>query len=178
MDIKKDYIKRLLKKFKEARDILIRPDTKRYGRFKKLNIAEGQIIYTTIGNTQGWWSIVCIFDDAERVEIYDMHVFERYQNRYLRKKVYNKEELIQKFFDRNSEGTIYLEPDNKFSKNTQTRRVATKYTRETEYENVDKRKTTTNTNTIKRVQSASFYVPILPEDKEYYDEDDKKTEIK
>ena len=67
--------------------------------------------------------------------------------------------------------TIIEERDNKFSKNTQTRRVATKYTRETEYENIDKRKTTT---AIKRVLSSSFYIPVLPDDKKYYDEDDKE----
>ena len=67
--------------------------------------------------------------------------------------------------------TIIEERDKKFSKNTQTRRVATKYTRETEYENIDKRKTTA---AIRRVQSSSFYLPILPDDKKFFDEDDKE----
>ena len=116
VEIRKDYILNLLEKFKKTKDILIKPEVKRCGRFKKLNIPDGQIIYTTLWNTQGWWSIACMYEDAKRVEIYDMHVFERYQGRYLKKKIYNRENLISEFLSRNSEGTIYLESGNKFSK--------------------------------------------------------------
>ena len=65
--------------------------------------------------------------------------------------------------------TIIDERDNKFSKNTQTRRIATKYTRETEYDNMYQRKATA---TIKREKTSSFYIPIVPDDKKFYDEDD------
>ena len=116
MDIKKDYIERLLEKFKKVRERLLRPDVLRCDRFKKIDTPEGQIIYTTIGNTQGWWSVVYMYEDAKRVEVYDMHVFERYQDRFLRKKVYDKKKLVSEFLGRNSSGTIYIEPGNKFSK--------------------------------------------------------------
>ena len=56
--------------------------------------------------------------------------------------------------------TIIEERDNKFVNNTQTRRVATKYSRDMDYDFSDKR-----TNSIEISHSHSFVFPILPQDK-------------
>ena len=55
--------------------------------------------------------------------------------------------------------SIIEERDNKFANNTQTRRVATKYSRDTEYDFSNKRSTS-----FPNERSASFTFPILPID--------------
>ena len=61
--------------------------------------------------------------------------------------------------------TIIEERDNKFEKNTQTRRIATKYIRETDFER-------NGSNGSKTEKSYSFVLPILPNDKDDNDDDD------
>ena len=69
--------------------------------------------------------------------------------------------------------TIIEERDNKFSKNTQVRRVATKYSRETEYDTSSRSKSFIKRE---REKSYSFFFPVLPDDESFNSinsEDDK-----
>ena len=69
--------------------------------------------------------------------------------------------------------TIIEERDNKFSKNTQVRRVATKYSRETEYDALSRSKSLIKRE---REKSYSFVLPVLADDESFNSinsEDDK-----
>ena len=55
--------------------------------------------------------------------------------------------------------SIIDERGNKFANNTQTRRIATKYSRDTEYDFSNKRSTS-----FQNERSPSFTFPILPQD--------------
>ena len=56
--------------------------------------------------------------------------------------------------------TIVEERDNKFVNNTQTKRIATKYSRDMDYDFSDKR-----TASVEYEHSHSFVFPILPQEK-------------
>ena len=114
MEIKDFDIEKLRKKFNNLKDVILRLGV--YKNYRVLETGSGNFIYSVIGNTQGWYSVVCFYNNLNNLEIYDMHVFKRYQERYLKRRCYDNFELINSFLERNSDGIVYLEEDNKMSK--------------------------------------------------------------
>ena len=58
--------------------------------------------------------MVCFYDDLQRVDVYDQHVFSRYQERFLGKRqVIN---VVDEFLKRNGSGVLILEKYGRFSK--------------------------------------------------------------
>ena len=109
MEIKREKIEKLIGTYRQYLTGRSRPEIKTV-RTKK----GGEIKYSRIENSQGWYAIVCFYDDLQRVDVYDQHVFQRYQERYLGKRqVIN---IVDEFLKRNGSGVLFLEKYGKFSK--------------------------------------------------------------
>ena len=69
----------------------------------------------------GWWNIIVYYDTNEfKADIYDEHVFRRYEERYLGTKGTDIHELAKVFLleGGNYSGMYFIRPDNKFSRRT------------------------------------------------------------
>ena len=78
---------------------------------------EGDIVTTKIKNETGWYALVCFYDTPElMVDVYDMHVFSRYYERWMRDRR-DKRDPISVFLGRcNFSGTMILEDEGRFKK--------------------------------------------------------------
>jgi len=113
MEIRREVIKKLFNTFRERREQIIR------GWVKGFTVLEGtgkeKIVTIKLNNGQGWYAIVCLYDTPElMVDVYDMHVFDRFGERFLKKEV--DENTISEFIRRgNYEGTMLIE-DGRFKR--------------------------------------------------------------
>ena len=109
MEIKREKIEKLIKIYKQFLEGRKRPE------IKTVKLKDGlEIRYTRLETSQGWYAIICFYDDLKRVDVYDQHVFLRYQERYLKEKQVTN--IIDEFLRRNGSGVLFLEKVGRFSK--------------------------------------------------------------
>ena len=118
MEIKKEVVKKLITEYWERQDKLRKSEIGKYGKFYIAQTDKGKLIYSVLKNREGWFAVVCFYDSNEfLVDIYDKHVFTRYQDRFLKDTRISLDDVIQKFIRRgNISGTYIIEPNNVFSK--------------------------------------------------------------
>jgi hypothetical protein len=119
MEIRKKVINKYLKEYWQDRVVLRKQDPGRCGQYLILGTETGKIIGRLLENKQGWYALVCFYDNQEPlVDVYDRHVFDRYSHRFLRNKGEgDREEVIRKFVGSgNCSGTVVLESTGEFSK--------------------------------------------------------------
>ena len=108
MEIKREKVDKLIESYKQFLTGRTKPE------IKKVLTKDGEIRYSKIENSQGWYAVVCFYDDLQRVDVYDQHVFSRYQERFLGKRqVIN---VVDEFLKRNGSGVLILEKYGRFSK--------------------------------------------------------------
>lgn len=113
MEIKQKIIEKLIKTFKRYREQAIR------GRLKGFSLLQtdtgGKVVAARIKNSTGWYAIVCFYDCLEPiVDVYDMHVFDRYSERFMKNE---KKDVIIRFIQRgNASGTLILKDEGRFEK--------------------------------------------------------------
>ncbi len=112
MEIRRDTIEKLWKVFDKNRDLVKRGY---YKGFQLYETPTGKVITIKLKNTTGWYSLVCFYDLPEfRVDVYDMHVFERYQERFRRG---TGKDIITEFIRRgNCGGTLLAKDDGRAEK--------------------------------------------------------------
>ena len=81
MEIKKDVIEKLIEVWKKRRDQII--EGKLNGFYNYAVKGGGKVCTAKIKNSQGWYAIVCFYECSDMVEVYDMHVFDRYRERFV-----------------------------------------------------------------------------------------------
>ena len=112
MEIKKDVIKKLIEVWNNKRDSIIEGNIKGFTNYSTKG--GGKICTTKIKNSQGWYAIVCFYECSEVVEVYDMHVFDRYKERFVARV---GEDSVTTFIRRgNASGTMILKDDGKTEK--------------------------------------------------------------
>ena len=111
MNIKVDVIERLWKVWRSKRNQVVKGWLKGFTLYD-----EGKIVTTKIKNTTGWYAIVCFYDTPELcVDVYDMHVFDRYKERFMRGR--EDKDIITEFIKRgNCEGTMLIRKEGRFEK--------------------------------------------------------------
>jgi hypothetical protein len=101
MEIKEDVIAKLIEVWKKKRGQILKGELKGFTIYRT---EKGEKVVTTqLKNVTGWYAIVCYYECFDVVEVYDMHVFDRYQERFKAK------DSIVTFIRRgNVEGTLLV----------------------------------------------------------------------
>jgi len=108
MEIKEDVIVKLIEVWKKKRGQILKGELKGFTIYRT---GKGEKIVTSqLKNNQGWYAIVCYYECADVVEVYDMHVFDRYQERFIIGQT--KENSITTFIGRGNNGGTLLIKDN------------------------------------------------------------------
>ena len=81
MEIREDVIAKLIKVWKKKRDEIIRGELKGFTIYPVKE--DGKVVTTRLNNGNGWYAIVCFYECSDVVEVYDMHVFDRYRERFV-----------------------------------------------------------------------------------------------
>ena len=112
MEIKKDVIEKLVEVWKKKRTPILNGELKGFELYAVKG--GGKVVTTRIKNGSGWYAIVCFYECSEVVEVYDMHVFDRYRERFVARV---GEESVVTFIRRgNASGTMILKDDGKTEK--------------------------------------------------------------
>ena len=109
MEIKEDVIEKLIEVWKERRNSIIEGRLKGFTNYQT---EDGNKICTTrLKNIHGWYAIVCFYECADYVEVYDMHVFDRYRERFEGGGM-KEEDTITTFIQRgNASGTLIVKDE-------------------------------------------------------------------
>lgn len=103
MEIRERSIQKLLKVWNEKRGMIIREKSKGFTIYRTKE--GGRIATTKIKNSTGWYALVCFFECSNIVEVYDMHVFDRYKERFQKE----GEDPIAEFMMRgNADGLLLI----------------------------------------------------------------------
>jgi hypothetical protein len=112
VEIKKDVIEKLIEVWKKRRNQIIEGKLDGFSNYAVKG--GGKVCTTKIKNSQGWYAIVCFYECSEVVEVYDMHVFDRYRERFVARV---GEDSVTTFIRRgNASGTMILKDDGKTEK--------------------------------------------------------------
>lgn len=104
MKIKEDVIAKLIKVWKEKRSQILKGNVRGFTLYQTEE--GGKVCTTKLKNGQGWYAIVCFYECADVVEVYDMHVFDRYRERFW---IEDGEDPITAFIKRgNVSGTLVV----------------------------------------------------------------------
>lgn len=104
MEIKEDVIAKLIEVWKKKREQILKGELKGFTIYRT---GKGEKVVTSqLKNNQGWYAIVCYYECSDVVEVYDMHVFDRYQERFISRV---GEDSVTTFVRRgNVEGTLLV----------------------------------------------------------------------
>lgn len=109
MEIRKRIIEKLIEVWNKNRDLIINGKLKGFTTY--YTEGKDKIITTKLKNDQGWYAIVLFYECTDLVEVYDMHVFSRYQERF------KIEKPITNFIKRgNADGTIFIRDEDNIEK--------------------------------------------------------------
>ena len=112
MEIKTRVIENLIKVWKDKRSQII--EGKLDGFTNYAVKGGGKVCTTKIKNGSGWYAIVCFYECTDLVEVYDMHVFDRYRERFVDRV---GEDSVTTFIRRgNANGTMIIKDCGKAEK--------------------------------------------------------------
>lgn len=111
MEIKTKVIEKLIEVWKEKRDQIVRGELKGFTNY--MTKEGGKVCTTKIKNGQGWYAIVCFYECSDFVEVYDMHVFDRYSERFVDRV---GEDSVTTFIRRGNASGVMIVKDDKDGK--------------------------------------------------------------
>jgi hypothetical protein len=107
VEIKADVIEKLIEVWKKKRNQIIEGRLDGFMNYRTKD--GGKVCTTRLKNSSGWYAIVCFYECSDIVEVYDMHVFNRYRERFVDRV---GEDSVTTFIRRgNATGTILIKED-------------------------------------------------------------------
>ena len=111
MEIKTKVIENLIEVWKKRRDQIIEGKLNGFSNYAVKG--GGKVCTTRIKNNQGWYAIVCFYECSDMVEVYDMHVFDRYRERFISRV---GEDSVTTFIRRGNASGVMIVKDEKDGK--------------------------------------------------------------
>ena len=110
MKINETVIEKLWNTWKNKRTGILKGKTKGFTLYEG-----GKIVTTKLKNFTGWYAVVCFYDTPDLyVDVYDMHVFDRYKERFM--KGVDKDPITEFMNAGNYEGTMLIKEEGRFEK--------------------------------------------------------------